>query len=634
MTNEIRNYISRMYPDRDFTQKQIDFFKCAFERFKTDNDTSRITVFPARCGLGKSTLIQMYIMYCINHDRGIVVVTDSIKRLETIKNNVEQANTFERFINSNREHISLITAENVNEEMQLQRYKPILLVTTQRFFSADTATIKSYLDYEWNGEKSKRKQIIFDEKPYFYDVVKIGIHELNCLDSALNDGITDKCQPNDKEWILGQFKTLDNYLRNEINHLEYTRKTDTYLYWTNEYKTTLSDDDRRFYGIVNVNYETIYKIYPKAKETLQLIGRLLVEGGFFKSAKATERNSKNIWRKYEKYFFLIQDYTEKYLLNDASRVKVFVFDGTAEISYLYNELLDMFDVVGCDEFNVPLDYMHIHLIDVNTSKNALALTNANRENRIIAIKNYLKKQQLNLQDTLLVTYRTLLDEGVFNDIEFQNKGYFGNMKGFNDYSGLHNIVQIGMNRQPDINYVLATFFTQPEYYEYAKKRYYDGSCVEWFDELQEDNEVMYSELSADTIQNIYRTAARYYDNTAPVNVYLFFNVRYMGGIINDLRYEFERNGAHLYIEELPELQEIKAKNRKSANGETVVQKILHWVETQPNERMFSSADIIAELGITTMQLKNVKHNSRVVREKLAELKIPGCNKYKKGCPNS
>lgn len=619
--------LKMMYPDRDFADRQLMFFNEMINKLETDRDTEKVTVFPSRCGIGKSTAIQLYLQRCMQNNTGAIVVTDSISRLNTLKDGSKSATDWDKFITDNDKYISLLTAANVREEITRQRYKPILMLTTQRYFQMDVDALNGLLPYEWQGEKSTRKIIIFDEQPYFYDVVNFGIKELNLLDSALNEGITDRCPIEDKKWILEQMKAIDLYFRDVIDRLEYSRNVDTYLYWHDRENAadSMTEDDSRFYAIIRDNMDDIRKHYPQTEKLLRLMHRLFFDGGFFKSSKITTQQSRNTERMYEKTFFLIDDYREKLLLNPD--VKTFIFDGTANTSYLYFDE-SFFDIVDCDEYNVPLNFLNINIINVNTSKNALLFDNQ-KDAKIGAITDYVKRKQLSPEDTLFVTYQKLLSNDTFADVESKHKNYFGNLRGFNDYADTHNYIQVGLNRRPDIDYILMLFYTQPEYYEYAKVRYYKGDCMEWFDNLRKSDDAMYSELASDTIQNIYRTAARNYTNTEPVNVYLFFDVKLMSGVIDDLKYEFERYDATINIEELPQLAEVKAKARQSSRGQTNVQKILSWIDGLPIGQLFTNDDICSEVGISKRQLNNAKHDSKVIKERLGSLKLPGTSKYRK-----
>lgn len=79
-------------PDYNFDDKQLMFFEETFETIIHNKDTSKVTCITDRPGIGKSTFIKSFMHCCIgdffycgrNEPQGLVVITDSIKRLEEL----------------------------------------------------------------------------------------------------------------------------------------------------------------------------------------------------------------------------------------------------------------------------------------------------------------------------------------------------------------------------------------------------------------------------------------------------------------------------------------------------------------------------------------------------------------------
>ena len=77
-------------PDYDFDDRQMQFFRDAFELVMYNHDTQKVSCLAGRCGIGKSTFIKALIHYCMSTDLygnkkepvGLVVITDSIRRIE------------------------------------------------------------------------------------------------------------------------------------------------------------------------------------------------------------------------------------------------------------------------------------------------------------------------------------------------------------------------------------------------------------------------------------------------------------------------------------------------------------------------------------------------------------------------
>lgn len=98
-------------PQYKFDEKQIQFFKDTFEIITHNRDTNKVTCFSQRCGIGKSTFIHTFMHCCIgdylyggrHEPQGLVVITDSIKRLEELSNSskdtVEAKSFGVRFLN-------------------------------------------------------------------------------------------------------------------------------------------------------------------------------------------------------------------------------------------------------------------------------------------------------------------------------------------------------------------------------------------------------------------------------------------------------------------------------------------------------------------------------------------------------
>ena len=78
------NNLKEQFKFRSFHKKQLDFFNQALKQINIDRDTNRLTVFSARCGLGKSTFLQILIKSWLtdNENRGLIIVTDNLKRLK------------------------------------------------------------------------------------------------------------------------------------------------------------------------------------------------------------------------------------------------------------------------------------------------------------------------------------------------------------------------------------------------------------------------------------------------------------------------------------------------------------------------------------------------------------------------
>lgn len=594
------NNLKEQFKFRSFHKKQLDFFNQALKQINIDRDTNRLTVFSARCGLGKSTFLQILIKSWLtdNENRGLIIVTDNLKRLK-------------EFNDESDKRIAYLTAENKSTEIVRQANCPVLLMSTQRYFQM--VSIEPFLTYYENGNKYNRDTIIFDESPYFRDITEIGIKELDILHSALNGGITDLCNASDKKWAITQYDLFRAKMIDIINGLEQQRNFTTYLYYQ-PCCEHLTEDDERFLRIIANSSNEIKNKYPTALKILDGIRELLKNGGFFVSSKLHDSNT------YNKGFILCQNTKDKFLLGRG--VKTFIFDATSNISEFYPSDAEWITMLDCGEFNVPLDYMNVHLVNINTSRNAL-LNQADKEAKINSIKKYIHKLSIDVEDTLFISYKPLIEDGVFDDIGFNssNSMYFGNTKGFNNNNDKHTFIQVGLNRQSDINYLMMLLENNEDYSMRIK---YDTvfdieTNIKEVDNLLKSDLVdgyMAAEVIADFIQNVFRTKAREIKNRDTIDVYLF--CRNTENIMTELNYSLGKSNAHIDVIELEDIQENKIKNRK---GDSVAKRIIIWLEKQEKERVFTVKELLAEVGIEANNFKVAKRKNNYLSSLFDSMKI-------------
>ena len=589
----------RIFPKREFHPKQTDFFKFALETINSDRDTSKITIFPARCGIGKTSFLRILIKSWLadNSGRGLIIVTDNLQRLGELND-------------ENDYRIAYLTAENKATEIIRQGYCPILLISTQRYFQMDS--IEPFLTYKNNDIEYKRDTVIFDETPYFFTDSELGIDQLNTFHSALNEGISDLYDGENKKWLLTQYDVFRQKMIDTINGLEQRRNQTTYLFYKPD-EDSITEDDSRFYGIIEKN-EDIFRKYPAAKNILSDISFYVKNGGFFTSSKLKDSNI------YHKSFILRKSHKDKFMLG--TDVKSFILDASAETSEQYSEYAEWMDILDCDDFNVPLDFLNLHIININTSRNSL-ISKSDNAVRLNAIKNYIKNLSLDTEDTLFVTYKALLEKNTFSDIDFTtaNSMYFGNVKGFNDRKDMHTFIQVGTNRQSNITYLLNLISYNDDFEGQVKDGYYDiDRNIRIIDSLLKSDLVesyMCAEVVADFIQNLYRTKARDMFNTEEVNAYLFCTVS--DNLMMELKYAFERIGAKIDVAKPEELIENKIRNRK---GDTVAKRILNWLDCRAKGE-FDIAEMFSDLDLDNAGFKTVKRSNPLIKKRFNEMKIPG-----------
>ena len=626
-TGKFMSTLKTMFPDRTFSKVQTDFFEHCLNILRTDTDTEKITVLPYRCGIGKSTLLQAYVQASLNNsDYGMIIVTDRVSRLKSLKYYDKAAEDLEsddwdRFYVANGNKICVIHEGNRDIALEEQSYKPILMMTTQRYFQMDSGKLSEFLTFNSNGRVAKRRLIIFDEEPSFCAIHKIQSKEIGIISSSLKDGIDDTCKVEDKQWIISQFDSFAEKLNYALSEVEYSSNRNVYTWYFHD-RDSFTDDDTRFFRILNLYERQIRRHDRMVWQYIEDLKLILKNGALLIATKVKAKDS------FDRAFLVIKDFRDNFFL-DNPNVKVFVLDGTADISPKYSEYTDYVNVVDCSNYNTRLDWMHIHLVDVNTSRNALINKDASDEMKKIIVE-FIRDKHLQERDTLLVSYKILMDSGFFN---FSNcsKGYFGNLRGYNNYRYCHNYVQIGMNRQRDTYYLTMLLFQMPEYAEYMRNKS-EAERVSYIDKLLADDvirEMVNQECCSDTIQNIYRIAARDIDNLQDVNIYLFYDAKYYSLVQCDLQNAFGKYGASIVTEKIPELTIRKIRNRKTCGEKSVAQKIIDWIDCVCDGEVFATKQICDDLGISTKQFHKAKDKNNGLKQMLKIMSVSK-GKFRKG----
>lgn len=154
------------------------------EHIKPQDNTNIVDVFPIRCGLGKSSYIKNRLFKALSTNEKLMVVTDQISNLKEYVSTDELA----EYINRNQSKLTLLTSDNIGSELKTLHLKNIVLMTTQRYFNLTVDEIRELT--------KNRKIIIFDEKPYFNEQIKINIKTFNDVDTALHNALDNTHRTN------------------------------------------------------------------------------------------------------------------------------------------------------------------------------------------------------------------------------------------------------------------------------------------------------------------------------------------------------------------------------------------------------------------------------------------------------
>ena len=238
-TDITNNFINTFESRGGLTTEQINFANETSKIILGELIENIITVIPAPCGFGKSSItseiLQKIISLHINKKStdGIIIITD---RLESLRNTVEYLNQInldgyayvlegwnqEICINKKikQSDAKVCTPNNCNffskckisKQQKEQEKYPILLITNARLRECADSIIK-YKDWE-NGT---RTILLIDERPDVLDVVKVSKELLNKISTTLSKLSYDTTE--DKTNLENKFKEISDTINTEMQRL-------------------------------------------------------------------------------------------------------------------------------------------------------------------------------------------------------------------------------------------------------------------------------------------------------------------------------------------------------------------------------------------------------------------------------
>lgn len=642
---DFETYLPENY---DFDEKQKQFFKDVFEIIIHNRDTEKVTCFADRPGIGKTTLIKAFMHCCIGYDVfkghydpiGLIIVTDSMKRLEGLsdsRNDMKQAEDswgelFEEwgvkyhYREFERSVMVLKSDTPFLDQLKKQHYKPVVLMSTQRYFMLSKKIRDQLFVFSHDGKTFKRNIVIFDECPYFSETVQINSYNLAMIEAALLEGLSDDVK--DKEFVTREFSVFKNRLIEEMAQNEKELKnSDISLYWKDKRYSTITPNDALFFKVVDDNMEPLTQKYSAIMNDLDSLREMAEKGAIFYRFK--KKHDKN----YERSFVLVKDNRDAFYLGQDK--KFFVFDATCDIDPRYD--LDYVEIIDGKKYNKPLN-MTITNVNVPTSKTTLCNKKSVKMTNVI--KSYIKNNiacGFGIQrKVLIVTYKNLCGRFV-NDFDYV--GYFGNLKGFNDYKDIYKMAHIGLNRYSPMAYFYLYCGCHMDKYkelsEMPKKQ-----SLKFLTELVQRQEcqdflkdVMVRSMLADFEQNIFRLAVRNYGNMDNVQIWTFYNTD--GGIYDALSRAIEERynqyGVNFEYEDSPiELKISKIQDRKPSNGKkmTNAQKVVEWRDSQAKGKEFKIKELLNDTGLTYDSFKKVLKNNLVLKREFNLMKTGKKGYYK------
>ena len=614
----------------------------------------RVLAFPLQCGIGKSSHIRNLLADYLTNERGVIVVTDTISGLKKLAGLPPQDKAFVdyllefkdesqreiiSYLNANRDRIAFLDHETIQRELpNLYRHdgKRVVLMTTQRYISLSRDEIRKL-----TSGAVKRNLIVFDEKPIFTEQVKISAAELNEIDTALKLAIDNTANQSNKRFMISYWQQIIQDITELFSwHESQTEAGKEFATWHEPQPTVDNLALEKFCALLDTYRDQldIYSISSRndIRKTAQAVIQSIKYGATFTSRKKSGRKSKDGSR-YENYLTVVLSHTELYQNVGA---QIVVFDGTADISPDYD--LDFIKMIDCAEYKPKLNNLSINIVNVNTSKSHL------RQSKSL-IEGISKDIHARYGNPVIFCH--MEQERNFKALGFSAIEHFGNIKGRNEWCAAETIVQVGVNRFPDENYKLSTYFNtlysskvikrNSKKIEYIRAKL-EGRAPD-YSQLASDEEYHIPEKAAivsetkvvntrnrtvvaDIEQNLFRGAIR---QGMAMTFYLYVSAyeldkisgeRRENNLVQIIRERYMPFGAKGEVIDAPQ---IKINSRKQEA--TAAQKIIGWIANQPKGTQFKVKDMLKELQLTNKKLQHAKERNSELKRMFDRMSIPSRN---------
>ena len=584
-------------------------------------DTRTVDLIPAPCGIGKSYSMTVMIAETLKsfNGGGILLVTDEIQRMHNYVDVGEHDGYLADYIQRNRSRILIYEAANAKTDRDRLFDTPIIIMSTQRFFSLGREAVIDLV-----ATYIPKRHIFIDERAPLSETIKINLGVFNDIDTAL-DARLDNTSEN-KDWLRAQWGNLrdryDAYMRTyEQAHTDYELQQ-----WHTDDDQHATTDDARFLRLVNETYASKLRyadneIIKKIKAIFQLVH----DGGLIISRLKPNAKSNE---EYSTFFLVTLDHSD--LLLDVGS-KTVILDGTGNVDAVYD--LWYINHVPCDAFARDLSKLTINLVDVNTSRNAIARTPETNK-RMKALIDYVK---LFPKVDAVFTYgnnkQGQKKENETVEKQFQEAGlttgHFGGLKGTNRYREFTDFVQIGLNRIPDEFYLAQALYN-------VKHRYPPDR--EWAVSVNvrgHAKRIMLRSILTDLEQNIFRGCIRNADNEKQQTYTVVFSCKpkidkdgidrnELSELTNMIKERYEPMGATVNVLDTPSIfEKLKTEERKTSDGhKTAAQKLTEYLDAREKrpDIPFKTADMLKELKITRDLFKSVLRKNRHIKKRLDGIK--------------
>ena len=614
------------------TQQEINnFIDSALAQDKEQNP-GKVSVVALRPGMGKSHYISERMKDAAIKRQGLIVVTDSCDRLNELHENADEAidnlpadnlpddeeeiaKTIEKYKNA----ILVLTMKNFIRDKNKIDYKPVIAMSTQRFFRLMPDEINQIID----NHIQKITDILIDETPYIMEPVVIKHKDLCDIEVCLDDALTNLIDPEVKARIIETFSRIKAVFLQSFNETEQDNPAESGSKYQ-AYYPDMSEDVATMTQFA-IDYREDIEAYSKDvyKKILDVIS--MMDDGW--NVISNKIDSPFRRKRYGKQAMVINSYQEWFTKINA---RISVLDGTGDVDPYYRDYY--FSVIDCTEVSPQIPQLTINIYNLNTS--STSLEDAEYRRKVVSFAKFLKPEAV-------FTHQD-------NEKYFSKKyvtEHFGNIKGSNKFRDIRHIVQVGLNRLPqgvydhccysqilrnesntpipavtkDINRVIGgtddkkRLIVVPDKKEYPERSpKSDGIVYSLYGtkNFKDNINFMCDSLLADTIQNIFRAKIRNYDNQDSVVYDIIFQYKKddyytdLYRLVTALKDYFQKFGVTINEIDKPIdwfMQKIKERKVKK---ESVSQKIVKWLEEQIANnpgREVTKQVMCEEIGIKTYQ---------------------------------
>lgn len=439
------------------TQEQINFAEQTAKIVFGQLIENIITVIPAPCGFGKSSISLEILKKMIQMHKnnlmtdGLILVTDRLDSLRKTQEDLKELGLdgYVYILEGWNENICLnkkvkssdskMCTPNtcsyfykckIYEQQNEQNKFPILLITNARLRECGV-NIKQYSTWE----KGNRNILLIDERPDVLDTIKINKKLLNEISTEIS-----RCEYSDTQEKT-TFENMFNEIANNITgKMQKLRKHYKRFIMSNMNNEPICKTDIDFMLLWDKYMRNNYK------RELEHIHTILTKGGLYVYESNTE------------FISTIGSRDLKDMYCDT--FKTIIFDGTALYDPLYLGMYKKKSIKYLDIENTRL-YSNLN-IEAYLKHKLTKTTFKDKKHLILACAKLVNaKMKLGFKKAYVVTYQTIAHQ--LNDLIFNKSNvvklndelfYFGNTKGKNNMQDCNIMFQFGWDTLPDYEYAI------------------------------------------------------------------------------------------------------------------------------------------------------------------------------------